>query len=116
MNMGSNGRGNRDLVRRKENENGYYLAVFHALGAPADHQTEVVGSVTQTHDRSDRAGTKITCRSSRAPPGNDEPARISYIPLHRYQRQRRSSARHSSRSEEHTSELQSQSNLVCRLL
>src|SRR5438552_3711747 len=59
MNMGSNGRGNRDLVRRKENENGYFLAVFHALSFAADHQTEIVGSVAQTHDCSDRARTKI---------------------------------------------------------
>src|SRR5439155_25690636 len=82
MNMGSNGRGNRDLVRRKENENGYFLAVFHALSFAADHQTEIVGSVAQSHDCSDRARTKIALRSSRAPAGDDEPARLSDIPLH----------------------------------
>jgi len=29
----------------------------------------------------DSSGTKITCSASRTPPGNDEPARISYIPV-----------------------------------
>src|SRR2546430_9056845 len=38
----------------------------------------------------------------------------AHTPLYRWQDESR--ARHSERSEEHTSELQSQSNLVCRLL
>ena len=78
------GVGTAKTLNRKENKNGYYLVVFHALGAPADHQAEIVGSVTEAHDRSHRAGTEIAGRPSRAPAGNDEPAWLSDIPLHRH--------------------------------
>src|ERR1700720_1614469 len=70
----------------KENENGYFLVVFHAFGSPADHQTEVIGSVAQTADLFDRTRTEIENCSARAPAGNDEPARLSGVPLHRHQR------------------------------
>ena len=66
----------------RRNEDGYFLAVLHAVGAPAGHQTEIVGSVTQTHDWSDRARTKISPRPFGAPTGNDEPAGLPDIPLH----------------------------------
>jgi hypothetical protein len=42
-------------LNRKENENGYFLVVFHALGPPTDHQTEIVGSVAEAADFFDRA-------------------------------------------------------------
>src|SRR2546427_7716960 len=52
----------------------------------------------------------------RAPSSGRSPPPSSSRPRYRWRSSPASSARRSCRSEEHTSELQSQSNLVCRLL
>src|SRR5947207_11901137 len=91
MNMVRNGRGNRVAVKEVTSY-GYFLAVFHAIGAPAGHQTAAVGSVAQTFDRVDRARTEIPRGFARSSPGNDEPPGFSHVSLHRHQRQRGSSA------------------------
>src|SRR5437667_151135 len=45
------GLGAASSLKRKENENGYFLVVFHAFGTSADYQTASAGSVAEAADR-----------------------------------------------------------------